>query len=151
MNPEEISRSERLLKVKVKDVMNKTVITIDHNDLIGKASRLMLENRLHALLVIKDAKPKYMISAYDLMKVSYEDTFNESNADMLRTTVEELVKNQNLLSLPSSAYLIDALKIFVDYQIHSIPIIDEGTVNGIVSLMDLAGWYLKTHEELRRS
>jgi predicted transcriptional regulator len=153
MGPEEIStfsRTEQLLKVKVSDVMNRKVITIDHDDLIGKASRLMLENRLHALLVMKDARPKYMISSYDLMKVSYEDSFNESSADMLRTKVEELVKDQKLLSLPSNSYLIDALKIFVDYQIHSIPIIDEGRVNGIISLMDLANWYLKTHEELRK-
>lgn len=150
MNLESSSRTEQLLKVKVSDVMNNTVITIDHDDLIGKASRLMLENRLHALLVMKDAKPKYMISTYDLMKVSYEDTFSESNADMLRTTVEQLVKDQKLMSLPSSANLVEALKIFVDFQIHSIPIIDEGRVVGIVSLMDLAGWYLKTHEELRK-
>ncbi|NCN08381.1 MAG: CBS domain-containing protein [Leptospira sp.] len=150
MNSESSSRTEQLLKVKVSDVMNNTVITIDHDDLIGKASRLMLENRLHALLVMKDAKPKYMISTYDLMKVSYEDTFSESNADMLRTTVEQLVKDQKLMSLPSSANLVEALKIFVDFQIHSIPIIDEGRVVGIVSLMDLAGWYLKTHEELRK-
>ena len=88
MNQEQLSRTEKLLKVKVSDVMNKTVVTIEHDDLIGKASRLMLENRLHALLVMKNAKPKYMISAYDLMKISYEDTFSESNADMLRTTVE---------------------------------------------------------------
>ncbi len=146
---EQMSRTERLLKVKVSEVMNRNVVTVDHNDLIGKASRLMLENRLHALLVMKDAKPRYMISSYDLLKISYEDTFSESNADMLRTTVEELVKNQNLLSLPSSAYLIEALKLIVEYQIHSIPIIDEGRVQGIVSLMDLAGWYLKTHEELK--
>lgn len=150
MSAEQLSRTERLLKVRVSEVMNRNVVTIDHNDLIGKASRLMLENRLHALLVMKDARPKYMISSYDLLKVSYEDTFSESNADMLRTTVEELVKNQKLISLPSSAFLIDALKIFVDYQIHSIPIIDEGTVQGVISLMDLAGWYLKTHEELRK-
>lgn len=150
MNLEQLSRTEKLLKVKVTDVMNVKVVTIDHDDLIGKASRLMLENRLHAILVMKDTKPRYMISAYDLMKISYEDTFSESNADMLRTTVEELVKNQKLMSLPSSAYLIDALKIIVDYQIHSIPIIDDGAVKGVVSLMDMAGWYMKTHEELRK-
>ena len=150
MNSESSSRTEQLLKIKVSDVMNQTVITIDHDDLIGKASRLMLENRLHALLVVKDARPKYMISAYDLMKVSYEDTFSETNADMLRTTVEQLVKNQKLISLPSNAYLIEALEIFVDFQIHSIPIIDVGRVVGIVSLMDLSAWYLKTHEELRK-
>ncbi|MCC5815963.1 MAG: CBS domain-containing protein [Leptospira sp.] len=150
MNQEQLSRTEKLLKVKVSDVMNKNVVTIDHDDLIGKASRLMLENRLHALLVMKNAKPKYMISAYDLMKISYEDTFSESNADMLRTTVEELVKNQNMKTLPSTAHLIEALNLIVEYQIHSVPIIDEGRVMGVVSLMDLAGWYLKTHEELKK-
>lgn len=145
-----ISRTERLLKVKVSDLMTTEVVTIDHDDLIGKASRLMMENRLHSLLVIKEGKPKYMISAYDLLRLSYEGTFEEDNLDMLRTTVEELVKDQKLKSLPSSAYLIDALRLCSEYSIHSVPIIDEGRVMGVLSLMDLAKWYLKTHEELKK-
>lgn len=145
-----VNRSERLFKVKVSDVMTNEVITVDYDDLIGKASRLMIENHVHSLLVMKMGKPAYMISTYDLIKISYEDTFNQGNADMLRTTVEELVKGQKLVSITSDSQLVAALKIFVEYSIHSIPVIDDEKVQGIITLMGLAQWYQKTHEEMNR-
>ncbi|MBE7410513.1 MAG: CBS domain-containing protein [Leptospiraceae bacterium] len=145
-----LSRTEKLLRVKVKDIMSTNLVTVDADDLIGKASRLMIENRMHSLLVMKNAKPTYMISTYDLIKVSYEDTFSEDSADMLRTQVEELVKGQKMASVNSEDFIIDVLKIIVDYNFHSLPVIDEGIVKGVVTLMDLAKWYMKTHEELQR-
>ena len=145
-----LSRTEKLLRAKVKDIMTENIVTVDADDLIGKASRLMIENHMHSLLVMKNAKPTYMISTYDLIKVSYEDTFSESNTDMLRTPVEELVKGQKMASVTSEDFLIDALRILVEYNVHSLPVIDEGVIKGLVTLMDLAKWYMKTHEELKR-
>lgn len=86
-----LSRTEMLKKLKVEDLMTREVLTIDYDDLIGKAARLMIENHVHSLLVLKYGKPTYMVSTYDLIRVSYEEAFNETNADMLRTPVEELV------------------------------------------------------------
>ena len=147
MNPQTIlNRTEMLKKVKVSDLMTPNVITIDHDDLIGKASRMMLENRIHSLLVLKAGKPSYMITTFDLIKVSYEDTFSEDNADMMRTTVEELVKGQKLVSVQTTTTLLGALKLLTEYDIHSLPVINEGRVMGILTLMDLANWYVKTHE-----
>ena len=62
----QISRAEMLLQIKVGEVMGKDVPTIDFDDLVSKASRMMLEQRLHSLLVLKYGKPAYMISTYDL-------------------------------------------------------------------------------------
>ncbi|MCC6274966.1 MAG: CBS domain-containing protein [Leptospiraceae bacterium] len=145
-----LSRTEKLLRIKVKDIMSGNLVTVDADDLIGKASRLMIENRMHSLIVMKNARPTYMVSTYDLIKVSYEDTFSEDNADMLRTPVEELVKGQKMASVTSEDFLIDALRILVEYNVHSLPVIDDGIIKGVVTLMDLAKWYMKTHEELQR-
>lgn len=146
---ENSSRTEKLAQVRVSEIMTKEIITVDHDDLIGKASRLMLENHLHSILVLKYSKPTYVLSAYDLMKVSYEDTFDEDRGDMLRTKVETLVEGQKMKFLPSSAKLLEALKIFTEYSIHSIPIIDDGIIKGMLSLMDLAHWYVASHEEIK--
>jgi predicted transcriptional regulator len=146
MNPLAMSRSELLRKVKVEDVMSREVITVDYDDLIGKAARLMIENHVHSLLVMKYGKPTYMISTYDLIKVSYEEAFAETNADMLRTIVETVVKGQNLVSVSSDTTLLDALMNYVEYSIHSLPVIDDGNVVGILTLMDLAKWYKKSHD-----
>jgi predicted transcriptional regulator len=140
------SRTELLRKVKVEQLMHKEVITIDYDDLIGKASRLMVENHLHSLLVIKYGKPTYVITTYDLIKIAYLNTFEANSIDMLKTTVEELVKGQELISITSDTTLLDALSLFVEYSIHSLPVIDDGSISGILTLMDLAKWYKKTHE-----
>lgn len=141
-----VDRTELLKKIKAEDIMTKEIITIDHDDLIGKAARLMIENHVHSLLVLKYGKPAYMISTYDLIKISYEEAFAETNADMLRTTVETLVKGQNLISVTTDTPLLEILSLYVDYSIHSVPVIDDGNVMGILTLMDLAKWYKKTHE-----
>jgi len=141
-----INRTEMLMNVKAGDIMNQNVITVDFDDLIAKAARLMMEHRLHSLLVLKYGKPAYMISTYDVLKLSYEDAFNTNNYDMLKTKVEELVKGQKLVSVTSDTPLIDVLRTLVEYNIHSVPVIDDNVVMGIVTLMDMAKWYKKTHE-----
>jgi CBS domain-containing protein len=147
MKPEEIlNRTEMFKKIKVKELMTSKVITIDSDDLVGKASRLMMENRIHSLLVLKYGIPKYIISTYDLIKLSYEETFNEDSQDLLRTTVEELVTGQILKMVDSETSLLEALKIFTENSIHSVPVIDNGHIKGILTLMDLAKWYVKSHE-----
>jgi CBS domain-containing membrane protein len=142
----QISRAEMLLQIKVGEVMGKDVPTIDFDDLVAKASRMMMEQRLHSLLVLKYGKPAYMISTYDLLKLSYESTFSETPHDILRTPVEELVKGQKLISVSTDTSLLDALRILVDYSIHSVPVIDDNVVMGILTMMDLARWYKQTHE-----
>ncbi|MDX1958580.1 MAG: CBS domain-containing protein [Leptospiraceae bacterium] len=141
-----INRTEMLLSLRVKELMHTDVVTVDFDDLIAKASRLMMEHRLHSILVLKYGKPAYVLSTYDLIKLAYEHTFESTPADMLRTPIEELVKGQKLISVESDTTLIDALRLLVEYNIHSVPVIDSGVVMGILNLMDLARWYKKTHE-----
>ena len=142
----QMSRTEMLLQIKVSEVMSKEVISVDFDDLVAKASRLMMENRLHSLLVLKYGKPAYVISTYDLLKLSYENTFNENPKDILKTTIEELVKGQKLISVSTYLSLLEALNILVEYNIHSVPVIDNNVVMGMLTVMDLAKWYKHTHE-----
>ncbi|HMV76927.1 MAG TPA: CBS domain-containing protein [Leptospiraceae bacterium] len=141
-----MNRTEMLLQLKVSDIMSKDVVTVDYDDLIAKPARLMLENRMHSLLVLKYGKPAYIISSYDLIRVAYEDTFNKNPVDMLRTPVEELVKGQKLVSVEPDMSLMDALHVLTEYNIHSVPVIESGVVMGILTMMDLAKWYKGTHK-----
>ncbi len=141
-----MNRTEMLLQLKVSDIMSKDVVTVDYDDLIAKPARLMLENRMHSLLVLKYGKPAYIISSYDLIRVAYEDTFNKNPVDMLRTPVEDLVKGQKLVSVEPDMSLMDALHVLTEYNIHSVPVIEGGVVMGILTMMDLAKWYKGTHK-----
>jgi CBS domain-containing protein len=57
-----------------------------------------------------------------------------------------LVKGQKLISVTTDTTLLDALRILVEYSIHSVPVIDDNVVMGILTMMDLARWYKQTHE-----
>ena len=57
------------------------------------------------------------------------------------TPVEALVKGQNLVSVTTDTSLFEALSLYVEYSVHSLPVIDDGNVMGILTLMDLAKWY----------
>lgn len=142
----QLSRSEQILRLRVGEIMSKEVPTVDFDDLVAKASRLMMEQRLHSLLVLKYGKPAYMLSTYDLLKLSYENTFSESPMDILKTPIEELVKGQKLISVTTETSLLDALRILVESNIHSVPVIDDNVVMGLLTLMDLGKWYKSTHE-----
>lgn len=48
-----LSRTELLKKLKVEDLMTREVLTIDYDDLIGKAARLMIENHVRKSTRIK--------------------------------------------------------------------------------------------------
>jgi len=142
----ELSRSEQILKLREGEIMTREVPTVDFDDLVAKASRIMMEQRLHSLLVLKYGKPAYMLSTYDLLKLSYENTFNESPMDILKTPIEELVRGQKLVSVTTDTSLLDALRILVESNIHSVPVIDDNVVMGLLTLMDLGKWYKSTHE-----
>jgi len=143
---QQLSRSEQILKLRVGEIMTREVPTVDFDDLVAKASRIMMEQRLHSLLVLKYGKPAYMLSTYDLLKLSYENTFNESPMDILKTPIEELVRGQKLVSVTTDTSLLDALRILVESNIHSVPVIDDNVVMGLLTLMDLGRWYKSTHE-----
>lgn len=59
-------------KVKVKDVMTKKVITVDHGTPIEEAARIMADKKIGGLPVVNEGKVVGMITETDLFKVFLE-------------------------------------------------------------------------------
>ncbi len=61
-----------LSKITVKDIMTKDVITIDEDTPIEQAARIMADNKIGGLPVLRDGKVVGMITETDLFKVFLE-------------------------------------------------------------------------------
>lgn len=61
-----------LSKITVKDIMTKEVITIDESTPIEQAARIMVDNKIGGLPVLRDGKVVGMITETDLFKVFLE-------------------------------------------------------------------------------
>ena len=61
-----------LSKITVKDIMTKEVITIDEDTPIEQAARIMVDNKIGGLPVLRDGKVVGMITETDLFKVFLE-------------------------------------------------------------------------------
>lgn len=142
-----IERSKKLLNTKVEEVMNKNVIAIDYNDSCAKAARIILENGILSLLILKDSQPFNTINVFELLRIGYEETFDK-NKDYLTTKVGEIVKDKKFYYLPTNTLLRDALNFMIERKLRTIPIITNQTVNGILSIIDMVHWYRMNHEEI---
>lgn len=142
-----IERSQKLLNTKVKEVMNENVITVDYFDTCAKAARIILENGILSLLVMKDGKPYNTINVFELLRIGYEESFDK-NKDYLTTNVGELIKDKKFYYLPEDTLLRDALNFMIERKLRTLPIITNQVVNGILSIIDMVHWYRKNHEEI---
>ena len=100
------------------------------------------------LLVMKEGRAHNMVTTTDLLRLSYEEVFDE-NRDYLRMTVGELVADKEFVSVPGGTKVRELLNIMVERRTRAVPIIDGGLIRGLVSMSDLIKWYRDTHAEVR--
>ncbi|MCB1308429.1 MAG: CBS domain-containing protein [Leptospiraceae bacterium] len=143
-----LERTRRMLDATVDEVMTREVMTVDAGDLAAKAARYILENGFLGLLVMKDGRPQNMVTAFELLRLSYEEVFDE-NRDFMRMKIGDLIADKEFVSVRSGTRLRDVLNLMCDRHVRSVPVIDEGLVRGIVSMPDLVRWYRDTHDEVR--
>jgi CBS domain-containing protein len=131
----------------VKDLMSTQVITIDPEEPVINAAEKMLENRIHALIVLKDNKPVGVIASYDLLLVmTISDYFDK------KTKVKDVMIKDLVTVTPEDTITV-ALKKMLEYNIRRLAVIKDGKLVGIVSLVDLVLGFVdlaKINAELSR-
>ena len=143
-----IQRTMRMIEATVDEVMTTDVITCDADDLCAKAARLIMEHGILGILVMKQGRAHTMLTNFDLLKLGYEEVFDPER-DYLKITVGQLVGDKPLISIPPGTKLREALNVMIENRMRTIPVIEDGKVFGILSLLDMTRWYRDTHDEVR--
>lgn len=119
---------------KVRDVIvRKEVIQLPADATVRSASRLMAEQGIGAILVMKDEAIQGIFSERDALKrVLAEDL------DPDTTTLAE-VMTREMVTLAPDAFAVDALRLMSQVGIRHLPIVEQEKVIGMISLRDFIG------------
>jgi len=135
-----LERIKKIKNLQVKDFMQKNVITLDVEDLLATAARTFVENKINGLIIMRDGLPYSILSSWDLLHVSYVESFSDK-MDYLRTPLGELIENPIMVSVAPSASLAQLATVAAKNTVRTIPIMEDKKLVGVISIMDLVKLY----------
>ena len=116
---------------KVKDVMTKTVITIESNKTVIEGAALMAENDVGNLIVMKDNMPIGIVTERDFVRrVIAEDKPS-------KTKISEIM-SMPLRVIDPNAPLKEAARRMVSKKIRRLAVITDNKLVGIITATDFA-------------
>ncbi len=132
--------SINISKIKLKDIMKKDIIRIKSNSPAGEAAKIMLKNKIHGLPVVDPENEDNlinMITSFDLLGLTYFGRFSEDTDFINKTKVEKLTEDKELVYLSPDATIKQALDFVSEKNVKTLPILEDGKLLGIVSIVDI--------------
>jgi|SRR6476620_2247126 len=121
----------------VKDIMTKSVITVDEITTALVAAKVMTDKGISSLIVLKEGNPVGIVSERDFVKKICAKELQAS-----KVSVGEIMSKIQTFAEPNTPIEV-AVQRMVNHKIRRLPIIDNGKVIGIITVTDLAK-YLRT-------
>ena len=116
----------------VRDIMTKKVITIDEGKTALDAAKLMSENAISSLIVMKNGNPEGIITERDFVKKICAKELSISQVKI--TNIMSKIRTSADPDTPIEV----AVQRMVNQKIRRLPIMQEGRVVGIITVTDLA-------------
>ncbi len=118
--------------MKIKDIMTKSVVSLNAEDNVDKAAQLMREHNIGSVPVCNGDKVIGIITDRDIAIRSAADGKNAKNQ-----TVREIMSSNPVLGT-SNMEIQDASRVMSERQIRRLPIVENENLVGMVSLGDIA-------------
>lgn len=125
----------------VKDYMTTRVVTLDPDDSLLEAHRLMGAERIRSLPVVADDQLLGIVTRTDLLSNDNSRFLSRNNQEesirVLISSVEQIM-TRKVITIKPDASLIEAAKLMLEKKIHSLPVEDEKhKLAGIITESDL--------------
>ncbi|UCF84051.1 MAG: CBS domain-containing protein [Desulfobacteraceae bacterium] len=125
----------------VKNWMSKDVITVDVNDSMQDAGKLIKKHNIHGLPVMENGKLAGIVTDRDLKRASASDATALEIHELLYLISEIKVKNimtKNPITIPLDNTIDEAAEILMDNKLSGAPVVDkEGQLVGIITQTDI--------------
>lgn len=120
--------------------MNSPDYTIDPNELVDEAFKLMQRNNIRHLLVVKNDELVGVVTDHDLRRADLEDGDMMSVTELYRVgerlRVQDVMTDEVITATPDD-HTADAARIMVENKINCLPVVDDDKVVGILTSSDL--------------
>lgn len=135
------------IELPVSNIMTTNLITLDVDDGLDKAEHLFKKYKIRHIPVIENNKIIGMISMNDLLRISFadgayreEENISSSIYDMF--TLRQLMIG-NLETVSPDATIKEVAELLVKREFHSLPVVENGRLEGMVTTTDLIKYLLK--------
>ncbi len=126
--------------------MTTNLVTIHEGEPVSKLRKIFDEGSIHHIPVVSGEKLVGIISSSDLLRVSFGELGNQDGREldaMLDHTYKIIdIMNKNPVTVPAWSTVRDAARILAQGNFHSVPVVDEEKLVGIVTSTDLINYLL---------
>jgi uncharacterized membrane protein len=127
--------------------MHRDVVTVDSGMTFADAAKIMRHRKISALIIKSGASPVGIVTERDCVTLLAEDV------DPASTTLGTHMST-DLVTCSSDTDISEASRLMADHEIRHLPVVDNGSLVGIISMRDTAGRHpalLKLEEERHQS
>ncbi len=130
----------------VSSIMSKDLITVSYKDDLEKAEHLFKTHKIRHIPVVKGDELKGMLSYTDLLRISFADAIGEDemfiDSVVYNMFTIEQVMVKKVVSMPPTSSIKEVAELLTQRDFHSIPIVDNKKLVGIVTTTDLLKFLL---------
>ena len=121
--------------------MSKDLITVRKDQLLVDVKEIFETHHLRHVPVVEGDKLVGIISLLDFMRLSFGDTQDaeaeEINENIFQNVTVEKVMVENPMTLSPQSTLKEATELFDLNMFHSVPVVENGNLVGIITTIDL--------------
>jgi len=136
-------------QVSITEIMSKNPITIASSESLYEVENLLNKHSIRHLPVVDEDHLIGVISRSDLLRISVSD-LNEAEDGVESVIFNNYSISQVMTKMPvfiDVNYTIkEAAKLLSQQSFHSLPVVDQGKLVGIVTSTDLIKYLIKLHE-----
>ena len=135
------------IEVPVSTIMVRDLITVGVNDGLDKAEHLLKKYKIRHIPVVKGQALVGMLSINDILRISFADGAFREEEDV-SSSIYEMFTIRNLMrskleTVRSDNTIKEVAEKFVESEYHSLPVVDDGVLVGILTTTDLIKYLLK--------
>ncbi|MEF3077561.1 CBS domain-containing protein [Winogradskyella poriferorum] len=131
----------------ISEIMSKNIIALNRDDDLETAEILFKRHKIRHIPVVNGEIIIGMLSYSDLLRISFADAVfdNEEEVDTLvynMFTIDQVMV-KNVVTVSPTATVKDVAKILSEKEFHALPVVEDGSLVGIVTTTDLLKYLLK--------
>lgn len=133
----------------VSHIMSTALFTVHEGNRLSEVRALLAEHKIHHAPVVRGQRFVGMISANDLLRLSYGDPYKQDprTTDALLDTQKLTdAMQEDVRTISPRSAVREAAEILATGGFHSLPVVDdEGTLVGLVTTTDLLRYFVSQY------
>jgi len=127
------------------NLMTKDLITLKLSDTLYTAEKRLKTNHIRHIPVVEDDALIGLLSLSDLKRISFIDAYNQEGT--VDTAIYNMLSIKDLMikkpiTVSSDTTILEVSKLFANTEFHSLPVVDNDKLVGIITTTDLLRYFI---------